>query len=227
MTPDPGPSEWSEPTISQPTDETPDPGPVFSSVPFSPVPVASPPRMKYEEGAVASWHPQLIDRAADVGVAAMPIPLRVLDVGCGAGRLLAELIVRVPHADVYIGVDPVSDVVSAAQRAAEPRLTIVRAAAEALPFPDASFDLVMATLSFAYWVDQRAGLEELARVVADHGKVVVVESTKSTSNRRNRARSVQDITDLLDAAGLRLERTETVRRSVLLRPIARAFISSL
>ncbi|HZC70435.1 MAG TPA: class I SAM-dependent methyltransferase [Jatrophihabitans sp.] len=208
MTPDSGSHPaWSEPALS--TSE------------------AQPPRMQHDAGRVASWHPQLIQRAADVALAAMPIPLRVLDVGCGDGHLLSELILRVPHADSYVGVDPLPDVISAADRAAEPRLCLVRAAAEALPFASASFDLVVATMSMAYWPDQRAGVRELARVATDNAKVIVVESSKRESSHPNRARTASEVSQLLTSAGLHVEDTDTLRRSPLLRPLARAFICSL
>lgn len=195
----------------------------------SDAPVAPRPRMKYERGAVAPWQPQLVERVADVAVAAMPIPLRVLDVGAGDGRLLNELIVRVPQAELFVGVDPVPDLVPRAQRAAEPRLSLVRAAAEALPFADASFDLVIAAMSFAYWTDQRVGVAELARVVSDNGVVVLAESThpEGAGRGRGRARSEKDIAQLLRSAGLHVDRVETLHRSLLRRPLVTAFICSL
>ena len=43
----------------------------------------------------------------------------------------------------------------------------VRAVAEALPFQDRAFDVVLAILTVHHWNDQRRGLEECARVARD------------------------------------------------------------
>jgi SAM-dependent methyltransferase len=186
-------------------------------------PVASRrPRVSYEQGSVPEGHKALIEQAADVAVSAMRIPLRVLDVGCGEGLLLAELIMRVPYAESYVGLDPLPDAVPDQLRASDPRLGVVRGAAETLPFADASFDLVIAMLSFAYWTNQRAGLAEMARVVAEHGKVVLVEATSGDGRKH----SPNDIEKMLATAGLTLERTETVGRSRIRRPTARAYVAA-
>jgi ubiquinone/menaquinone biosynthesis C-methylase UbiE len=172
------------------------------------------------------WHAQVLERAADVAVSAMAIPLRLLDVGCGRGSLLSELVVRVPYADLYVGVDPLPEVLRRARRTADVHINFLRAAAESLPFPDACFDLVVAAFSFAYWADQRAGVAELARVVRGSGKVVLVESTAGHRPDRGRVRKAKEITGLLVDGGLRVERTETLRRAALVRPTVRAFIAS-
>jgi SAM-dependent methyltransferase len=181
------------------------------------------PRVSYQPGSVPSGHRALVEQTADAAVSAMPIPLRVLDVGCGEGLLLAELILRVPYAESYVGLDPLPDLVPDQLRASDPRVGVVRGAAESLPFAGASFDLVIAMLSFTYWKDQRAGLAELARVVADNGKVVVVEPTNGTDGR---AHGAKKIGEMLAAAGLTLERTETLGRSRLGRASARAFVAA-
>jgi len=208
----------------------PDPAPVFTSAPVSLPPAIRPPmyrrpRANYSVGESPPWREKLIERIADVAVAAMPIPLRVLDVGCGDGQVLSELILRVPYAELYVALDPRPGAVSEQVRAREPRLSVVRGAAEALPLPDASFDLVLATLSLGLWQDQKAGAAELARVVSDNGKVIVVEAKKTQASGRHRAHSVKDITRLLESAGLEIERIENVHRSPVGVSLAHAFIA--
>jgi ubiquinone/menaquinone biosynthesis C-methylase UbiE len=211
-------ADWSQPTLSQP---------VFTSVPLSGALAGGRPRLVYPQGKLAPWQPQVIELIADIAVAAMPIPLRVLDVGCGDGRLLTELITRVPYADAYVGVEPAADVLAATHRSADPTVSLVRAAAEALPFRHGCFDLVVVVASFGYWFDQRAGAAELARVVSPTGKVVLVEPAKPEVVGRRRARTDNEIASLLESAGLQVEQIEKIRRSTLSRAVARAFISSL
>ena len=67
---------------------------------------------------------------------------RVLDVGCGPGALTAELVARVGPAAVS-AVDPSEPFVAAA-RARNPAVSVQRAFAEQLPFPDQTFDLALA-----------------------------------------------------------------------------------
>ncbi|RZS91783.1 methyltransferase family protein [Motilibacter rhizosphaerae] len=110
---------------------------------------------------------------ADAAVAALdPSPgTRVLDVGCGPGALTTRLVARVGAAAVT-AVDPSPRFVAAlAERL--PGVATATAAAESLPFADASYDLVVAQLVVHFMADPLAGLREMARVVRPGGRVAV------------------------------------------------------
>ena len=107
--------------------------------------------------------PQMADLA---GVAAGQ---RVLDVGCGPGALIPELVARV-GAERVAAVDPSGSFVEAA-RDRNPGVDVRLASAEALPFPDASFDAAIAQLVVHFMADPVGGISEMARVVRSGGTV--------------------------------------------------------
>lgn len=94
---------------------------------------------------------------------------RVLDVGCGPGALTAELIRQVGPANVA-AVDPSEPFVAAA-RERHPDVSVQRASAEHLPFPDRAFDAALAQLVVHFMADPVAGLAEMARVTRRDGVV--------------------------------------------------------
>jgi ubiquinone/menaquinone biosynthesis C-methylase UbiE len=127
----------------------------------------------YERGRLGEWHLLVAHRVADVALSVVPAPGRVLDVGCGTGALLRRLGARLPGADLA-GVDPAPRMLAEARK----RLNGVRlaqAAAERLPFVDASFDLVVSAMSFDHWADQELGLAECARVLDRGGGLVLAD----------------------------------------------------
>lgn len=60
-------------------------------------------------------------------------------------------------------------------------ITLLQAEAEALPFPDATFDTVAISLALCTIPDPRASLLELARVCRPEGRIVLLEHVKSTA----------------------------------------------
>jgi len=95
--------------------------------------------------------------------------MRVLDVGCGPGALVAELVRRV-GAESVTAVDPAEQFVAAAQ-ARNPGVDISRASAEALPFGDDELDAALAQLVVHFMSDPVAGLREMRRVTRPGGVV--------------------------------------------------------
>ena len=70
-----------------------------------------------------------------------------------------------------MGVDPSAEMTDGrgADAGGEDRLRFVQAPAEELPLLGGHFDLVLSTLSFHHWADQRIGLREVGRVLAPRG----------------------------------------------------------
>ena len=94
---------------------------------------------------------------------------RVLDVGCGTGRLAAELGQR--GARVW-GVDPSPEMLAVARAKAPSGAGFKRGRAERLPFRDGWFDRVVYALA-VHLVDRTAAFAEARRVLAPGGLVVV------------------------------------------------------
>ena len=80
--------------------------------------------------------------------------------------------------------------------------------AEQLPWPAASFDLVVSTTSFDHWADQRAGLAQCARVPAPGGCLVLADLFSVLllptllAGRRGKAPTKRRATQLVTGAGL-------------------------
>lgn len=117
-----------------------------------------------------------------------------LDLGCGFGFMAEALAGRLPTDALIVGVD-------AWPANGEPFLTRVRAAgrearfaqldiAQCLPWPDASFDLVVSSYSLYFFPDVIA---EVARVLRPGGRFLVL------------THSEEQIRDLQEAAGLSAE----------------------
>lgn len=94
---------------------------------------------------------------------------RLLDVGCGPGALTRLLAGRAGPAEVS-AVDPSEAFVEAAS-ARLPGVDVRRATAEALPYPDGTFDAAVAQLVVHFMADPVAGLREMARVTKPGGVV--------------------------------------------------------
>jgi demethylmenaquinone methyltransferase/2-methoxy-6-polyprenyl-1,4-benzoquinol methylase len=96
----------------------------------------------------------------------------VLDVATGTGLVAAELLARGFR---VTGLDQSSAMLAEARRRFGPRVELVEASAEALPFPDASFDHLTFTYLLRYVDDPAATLAELVRVTRPGGTVAMLE----------------------------------------------------
>lgn len=104
-----------------------------------------------------------------IGAAGLEEGERVLDVACGTGvaaRLAAE---QVGPAGTVVGVDAHPGMLEVARRAA-PHIEFLQGTAEDLPVPDGSFDAVVCSISFQFFVDKAQALQEMRRVLVPGGR---------------------------------------------------------
>lgn len=102
---------------------------------------------------------------------------RVLDVGSGAGQL-ARLLARRREVAAVTGIDLSDAMVHQAREAAEVagvNATFLQVDAVQMPFPDASFEVVVSTLSLHHWDDPRAVLREIRRVLVPGGQAYIFD----------------------------------------------------
>jgi len=102
-----------------------------------------------------------------------PQDLRVLDIGCGNGALLAQLAGRIAFGT---GVDRSQEMIVHAEKrhAGTKNLSFMTIDGPLLPFPDRSFDVIISFLSFRY-LDWDPIMNEIRRVLAPGGRLLVVD----------------------------------------------------
>ena len=103
---------------------------------------------------------------------------RILDIGCGGGRTLHKLASLAAGGRVC-GVDHAAASVAASLRfnrgrVETGRVVVQQASVSALPFPDASFDLVTAFESHFWWPDLPGDVREVWRVLKPGGRLLIV-----------------------------------------------------
>lgn len=96
----------------------------------------------------------------------------VLDVATGTGLVAAELLRR---GFEVTGVDQSAEMLARARERFGPRIELVEASAENLPFGDGTFDHLTVTYLLRYIEDPGATLRELTRVVRSGGVVASLE----------------------------------------------------
>lgn len=119
-------------------------------------------------------------REQTVELATLTLGERVLEVGCGTGEVAQRARSRVGSIGQVSGIDPSAEMIAVAQRkAARAGLDIDYrvGAIEALPYPDASFDVVLSSLMMHHLPDdlKSAGLAEVLRVLKPGGRLLIVD----------------------------------------------------
>ena len=125
---------------------------------------------RYLASAFSPWAAQLVDRA---GVTAAD---RVLDAACGTGIVARHAAARTGPTGRVVGVDINDDMLRVARAAAAaifPPIEWQHGDVAALPFADATFDVVCCEQALQFFSDPVAALGEMRRVLDADGRVAV------------------------------------------------------
>ena len=104
-----------------------------------------------------------------------------IEVGVGTGLNIPYYSAAVTR---VVGVDLSAEMLQLARKQASDLhvpFAVVQADAEALPFPDATFDTVAISLALCTIPDPRRALLELGRVCRTNGRIVMLEHVRSTA----------------------------------------------
>jgi ubiquinone/menaquinone biosynthesis C-methylase UbiE len=101
---------------------------------------------------------------------------RVLDVGTGTGIVARRIAPQVIPGGAVTGLDLSPAMLAVARDMADQERVAVdwrEGTAEAIPYPDESFDLVVSQFALMFFADRHAALREMRRVLAPGGRVAL------------------------------------------------------
>ena len=128
-------------------------------------------------------HDYILEYGHLVEILAQTIDRSLLDVGCGGGQAAIRMKERYPHLSLT-GIDLSEMMIAGARHRARNKELTIRfevADAQALPFPDASFEVVYSFGSAKHWPDPLKGLSECWRVLKPGGELLVSDATSDST----------------------------------------------
>lgn len=106
----------------------------------------------------------------------------VLDIGCGTGTLLAKLLDKKTDVRVF-GLDISEKMLEVAKEKLPDKVELVYGEAEALPYDNKKFDVVIMVDSFGYFMNPEQAVREAYRVLKAGGKLIIADRTATKVNR--------------------------------------------
>ena len=149
----------------------------------------------FERAAIGAWRRRLAARARG----------RVLEIGTGTGSQLRWYGAGLE----VVALEPDPDMAARARRRvarAAAHVRIREGPAEALPFPDGSFDTAVATFCLCSVMDPAAALAELHRVLVPGGRLLAIEHVHLSWQPGRRLQSLAAPAWASVAGGCRLDR---------------------
>jgi ubiquinone/menaquinone biosynthesis C-methylase UbiE len=108
---------------------------------------------------------------------------RLLDVGCGGGQPAIRLLRGFPHLRIT-GIDLSEAMIAAGQRRARSSgipIELMAGDAQAMPFPDGAYDIVLSFGSAKHWPEPLKGIGECWRVLRPGGALLISDATSDAT----------------------------------------------
>jgi ubiquinone/menaquinone biosynthesis C-methylase UbiE len=144
--------------------------------------------------------------------------MKVLDVGCGWGRLSIGLLRRLPKLKIVgidiseVGIKQATDVVKG--ECGEVDFEGFVTSADDLPFGNGTFDAVVSSRVFQYLSDPQAAFDEVFRVLRPGGRATVMVPNKKNPwhilRYHTKLMTVRELDDMAKRSGLQTEATGTL-----------------
>lgn len=97
----------------------------------------------------------------------------VLDIGCGTGNILMEVLKR--KNITVSGIDLSENMLDIAKTRLGEKADLKKGDSESLPWKNSFFDIVICTDSFHHYPNPKAVLTEMKRVVTPEGKIIIAD----------------------------------------------------
>lgn len=98
----------------------------------------------------------------------------ILDLGCGTGTLIQDLLDLVPEAK-FVGLDISGEMLNIAKCKLPDSVDLLLGSADNLPFPNESFDTVISTNAFHYFQNPYQVIQEAKRILKPKGRLVITD----------------------------------------------------
>jgi demethylmenaquinone methyltransferase/2-methoxy-6-polyprenyl-1,4-benzoquinol methylase len=110
---------------------------------------------------------------------------QVLDIGCGSGKAVYEIAKRLEQRSgaIACGCDLSTGMLQKGlyENAESSNACFISASAQALPFRENSFDVVLSTIAFHHFPSPLTALEEFRRVLCGGGRVLIADVLRDIS----------------------------------------------
>lgn len=133
---------------------------------------------------------------------------KVLDIGCGNGRLSLEVLNRT-GARQLIGIDLDEKAIAKAKLINDKRLSFFVSDASNLSFENESFDIIFCNIAFQQFLDKEKAIHEMNRVLRNGGEVIINFIEEKSEVVKEIVRIMKDSFDIeLNKKGSKISRQE-------------------